>query len=186
MGEGVLLGANGIDIVRGGLSSPKESMRLHRVAAVLVAIAVAFGLHAAQGSAGSVRHTAKIAKDENGPFLDDTVSAKLAPGTAKSFYIKVKNTTANATVPVAMSAETANEEGYKQKWFRGDTNITNKVMNDDFAFSLGAGKVRRFRLKLKANDSPPDEYCSITGFEDTDLASTAAVYVRLHGGSCVI
>jgi hypothetical protein len=80
-----------------------------------------------------------------------------------------------------MTAQSPNELGYTQKWFRNNNNITSEVKGAGFDFSLNSGQAKMFRLKVKANNSSPNEYCSVTRFEDTGLGSFDYTFVRLNG-----
>ena len=109
------------------------------------------------------------------------MKAHLGPGKVKSFHIKITNTTPKNTLAISMTAESENELGYTQKWFRNSNNITSDVKGAGFDFKLTPGQAKKFRLKLKANDSSPNPYCSRTALEDTGLGTFDYATVRLNG-----
>jgi hypothetical protein len=161
-------------------------MRIHRVFVGGLAVAAAVGLYATPSDAGAVRIQSFVAKDKTGPFSSESVMAQLGSGKSKSFYIKVTSTALKGTVPVSMTALSDNEEGYKQKWFRKDNNITPEVKGGGFDFNLTPGQAKKFRLLLKADNSPEDFFCSVTQLEDTGLSQSDNVFVRINGsGACV-
>ena len=160
-------------------------MIVRRVAAVAALLVAAIVLSAAPSYGGADVFDAWVSKKVDGPFTGNSVDINVGSGKAKSVYFKVKSKYEFASITELMKSASGNGEGYKQRWYKlNGKNITAAVKDGGFAIHLDPFQARKFRLKVIANDSPPDQYCSATLLDDVSGDDFTYLFVHVNGGPC--
>jgi hypothetical protein len=104
--------------------------------------------------AGPPNLDAKVSRHKSGPYKQE-LSINIAPGTAKNVYLKVKNNTGQRKDSLQLN-QFEPEMGWNTRYFRRDQNITNEVQGGGYGFELGAGKAKKFRIRIKAPATTDD------------------------------
>ena len=161
-------------------------MRRGRVLAVVVTAVGVLGMAGVLGTAspadaGAALVNARIGAQEDGPYEDVTLGAKLSPGKARSFHVKVKNAS-DDELRVTLTALLNGTDAFKEKYYRNDREITEQVDGAGFEFGLQPGQTKRFRLRVKAIDVP-EARCISSNFDPGEQApdNADAVFLELNG-----
>jgi hypothetical protein len=150
----------------------------------LVAAALVIGVAAPAEAGGAGRIKAGVAKREQGPykaFVKRTIGAE----ETKLFFMRVKNKHSDDGFDVEMQNVFGDHDGFTQKYFRNGNNISDAVKGSGYEFHLEPGQVKRFELKIKANEFVVGAFCSLTDFEEVGAgAGLDEAGVLVNGSLC--
>jgi hypothetical protein len=109
----------------------------------------------------------RTAKKPDGPYIDGIFNINLAAGRTKTLYLKAKNGTGEAA-DVVLGNDALFGAGYKPKWFYKGNNITQVVKEQDYDFTLKAGRVRKFRMTVKRAQVSDADACILSTLRKPD------------------
>ena len=160
-------------------------MRRQRIPVIaLVAAALVIGVAAPADAGGAGRIKARIAKHEEGPY-QESVNSTIAAGKNKTFFLRAKNMTPDEGFDVEMQAIVGDHDGFTQRYLRNGNNISQAVKGTGYEFHLNAGQVKRFELKLLADQSVVGAFCSLTDFYEVGAGPGAdQVAIHVNGSLC--
>ena len=158
-------------------------MNVRRV--VTVAVVVLGALAVARSADAGIGDDVdlKLSKRAHGGF-SGSVERSLQPGDVKNVYAKVKND--NPTSEIVKLYGPLNYDGYKFKYFnKNGTDITSSVIPSGHSFSIGSGKAKVFRARIKLPASAdPDGVCPALSISWDDGAFFVYGAVRINEGDC--
>jgi hypothetical protein len=142
----------------------------------------AVALPATQASALAPPFTTTGAKAKSGPYKAEIQRVKIAVGSSKTLYWRVReNYDTNQQLRFDdASTPNPNPPGYKVRWFRGKQDITSAVKAPGgytFVLKAGARKVFRARVKRRAAGSP---FCLGGQFVDVALPYAEGAYFAVN------
>ena len=133
----------------GGGAAYDGAVRLPRPTLALGALVCAGALVLAVPAGAGNAPSLKLAKKLSGPYQEE-LNTNVSEGQTRTRYLRVRSTEAQKRAAI-LREERAGVVGANivTKWFKGKKSITQDVHGDGYAFSLKAGAVKRFKIKVK-------------------------------------
>ena len=159
----------------------RTGRRLLLLGAVVVGL-LTVGVPAEAG--GFSPFEAGVAKKPGGPYVD-VLQREIPEGQAKDFYVRVVNTTGERQ-DAELFALLNIHPRYREKYFKGNRNITAEVSDEGFQFSLAplSAKAFRFRVKVIEDPGPLSPRCFASRFDPVPPMvpdDEASVVVQING-----
>ena len=92
----------------------------------------------------------KVAKQASGPYQTG-LGVGVPDRATKTRYVRVRSTVAHNQAAALHEERQGGGPNYTVKWFRGKTNISKSVRDEQgYGFTLKPDKARKFRVEIKA------------------------------------